>query len=93
MRNDVSPKGKGELPDSALPLLTPRKITATTATTATELAREFDSLHVILCLAEVYAFFVKNDVLAVHPDPQGRLSVALLASTEPHAAVLLAGEF
>jgi len=53
MRNDVSPKGKGELPDSALPLLTPRKITATTATTATELAREFDSLHVILCLAEV----------------------------------------
>jgi hypothetical protein len=49
--------------------LTPRKLTATTATTATELAREFDFLHVNLCLAEISAIFVKNNIFSVHPDP------------------------
>ena len=72
---------------------TPRKKTVTTVTTVTDLARESCFLHVILCLAEVSAFFIKNDVLAVHPDPQGRLAVTLLATTEPHGAVLLAGDF
>jgi hypothetical protein len=82
-------KGSRHQADSPL---TPLKLTATTATTATELAREFDFLHVILCFAEVSVFFIKNNILAVHPAAQSRLAVALLSATEPHVAVLLAGE-
>ena len=67
------------------------KTVATVATVA-DSAREFDSVHVILCLAEASILIVKNDVLSVHPDPQGRLAIALLAAAEPHGAVLLAGE-
>ena len=72
--------------------MTPRKITVATVATVADSAREFDSLHVILCLAEVSALIVKHDVLSGHPSPQGRLAVALLPAAEPHGAVLLAGE-
>jgi hypothetical protein len=59
-------KGSRHQADSPL---TPQKLTVTTVTTVTELAREFGFLYVILCLAEVSARFIKHDVFSVHPDP------------------------
>ena len=72
--------------------MTPRKITVATVATVADSARKFDSIHIILCLAEVSILIVKHDVLPGHPRPQGLLAVALLAAAEPHGAVLLAGE-
>ena len=90
-KRHISQNGKGESPSGELPF-DPQKKTVTTVTTVTELAREPDFLHVILCLAEVSVLFVIHDVLSVHPDTQSRLAVALLAAAEPHGAVLLTGE-
>ena len=51
--------------------LTPRKLTVTTVTTVTELAREFGFLYVILCLAEVSVRFIKNNVFSAHTTCSG----------------------
>ena len=77
-RNVVSLKKERGAAIQADSPLTPQKITVTTVTTVTELARESGFLHVILCLAEISARFIKHDVFSVHPDPQGRDAAVFL---------------